>query len=80
MELSSKDWKNIFYLIVIFGIWLFGFYLGRTTIKVDKPDPDIVYMPGDTIRDSIPKPIPFYVETPVDTADIIKQCVKDGFP
>lgn len=78
MELSRKDWKNIFYLIVIFGIWLFGFYLGRTIIKVDKPDPDIVYIPGDTIRDSIPKPIPFYVEAPVDTADIIKQCVKDG--
>lgn len=78
LNLTSKDWKTIFFIVVGLGIWLFGFYLGRTTIHVDKPDPDIIYMPGDTIRDSIPKPVPFYVEAPVDTANIIKQCVKDG--
>lgn len=78
IKLSKEAWKFVFYLILILGIWLLGFYFGRSTIHIEKPDPDIVYLPGDTVHDSIPKPVPMYVEVPADTADIIKQCVKDG--
>lgn len=38
----------------------------------------IVYVEGETITDSIPYPVPKYEIKPVDTANIIMACVKDG--
>ena len=38
----------------------------------------IEYIKGDTIRETIIKPIPEFVQSPIDTVDIIKQCIKDG--
>jgi hypothetical protein len=75
----SKDaWKVLFYLVVAFGIWLLGFYLGRKTIKIPQPGVEIVYDTLPPIHDSIPYPKPVTVLRPIDTANIIKQCVKDG--
>lgn len=76
--LHSKKYQLIFVgvSVIIFG--LFGFYLGRKTIKEPKPRTEIVYIKGETIIDSIPYPVPKYVVKPSDTADIIMACVRDG--
>lgn len=68
----------IFTLIIIallFGVA--GFFIGRSTID-NKPKVIVKYIKGETIRDSIPYPQPYYVEKPVDTFNIIKRCVKDS--
>ena len=78
MDDENKKWKILFWLVVAFGIWVFGFYLGRKTIKIPKPDVEIVYDTLPPIHDSIPYPKPVSVTKPIDTANIIKQCVKDG--
>lgn len=62
--------------VVLFG--LLGFFLGRKTVKEPEPRTEIVYVPGDTIIDSIPYPEPYEVVKPADTADIIRKCVRDG--
>lgn len=76
--MDKNKWRIVFYLVVAFGIWLFGFYLGRKTIKTPAPGVDIVYDTLPPIHDSIPYPNPVAVVKPADTANIIKQCVKDG--
>jgi len=62
-------------IALLFGV--VGFFFGRSTIKTETKT-EIVYIKGETIRDSIPYPQPYYVEKPVDTFNIIKQCVKDS--
>ena len=78
MENEGKKWKILFWIVVAVGIWLFGFYLGRKTIKTPKPETEIIYDTLPPIHDSIPYPKPITVTRPIDTANIIKQCVKDG--
>lgn len=73
--------KKLQIICVVIGILLFGalgFYLGRKTIATDKPRTEVVYIKGEKITDSIPYPVPYEVVKPADTADIIRQCVKDG--
>lgn len=76
--MTEKEWKYLFQAIVILGIGLLCFYLGRKTIK--EPTPKVVteYIKGDTIRDTIETLKPYKVVEPVDTLNIIKQCIKDG--
>ena len=70
-------WKIILHIIVIIGIFLSGFFTGRHTIK-EKEITKIEYIKGDTITNIIYEPIPEYIETPIDTINIIKQCIADG--
>lgn len=58
-------------------LFLSGIYIGKKNVKVIEK---IVteYVPGEPVHDSIPYPVPYYVVEPVDTANLIAQCVKDG--
>lgn len=75
---TEKRMQIICIVITMITFGIFGFYLGRKTIDIEKPRTEIVYVKGDKITDSIPYPVPFEVVKPADTADIIRQCVKDG--
>ena len=79
LKFFNEKWIQISCVIiglVVFSI--FGFYLGRKTIKTNSPKTEITYVKGNKITDSIPYPVPYEVVKPADTADIIRQCVKDG--
>ena len=75
--MTTNDWKTIFKVIVILGIALFGFYLGRKTAPT-KIKTKIIYKPGEKVEVTVEKPVPYEVSVPADTADIIRACVKDG--
>jgi hypothetical protein len=73
-----NKWKIAAYIVAIIGILLLGFYLGRTTIKNNIPETIVKYTKGEKITDSIPYPVPVNTIRPIDTANIIMQCVKNG--
>ena len=75
--MTEKKWKILFHIIVIIILFIGGLLLGRCTKKVQEKT-KIEYIKGDTVREIIIKPVPELVQTPVDTVDIIKQCIKDG--
>jgi hypothetical protein len=60
---------------LLFGV---GFYIGRKTVKIPKPDVEIVYEPGEPIIQEVPKPVPYKVVEPADTLNIIKECIANG--
>ena len=77
--MSNNQKKTL--IVFVISILLFGalgFYLGRKTIDNGTPKTEVTYIKGERITDSIPYPDPYYVSKPIDTANIIKQCVKDG--
>ena len=76
--MNTNIWKIVAYTLIVIGFILFGFYIGRSSVEVKPPTTIIKYIKGDTIQDSIPYPEPYEVYKPIDTANIIKQCVKDG--
>ena len=75
MKKEINWWKFTVYVIGILLLLFIGFLLGRKTIK--QPEPDIIYLPGDTITIAPDNP-PTPVKEEVDTANIIKNCVKNG--
>ena len=76
--MDEKKWKIIAYALAIIGFILLGFYLGRTSVDKKHPETIVKYIKGEKIKDSIPFPVPYEIVKPIDTANIIKQCVKDG--
>lgn len=75
---TEKKVQIICCIIGVIALMGLSFYLGRKTSKVGKPHTEIVYVKGDKITDSIPYPVPYEVVRPADTADIIRQCIKNG--
>ena len=75
--MNEKIINTILSLLIILGLFGVGFYLGRKTIKTDTK---IVteYIKSDTIRDTLYYPQPIKIIEPIDTLNIIKQCIKDG--
>ena len=73
---SVNWWKVAIYLIAIIALFLGGFFLGRKTIK--QPEPDIIYIPGDTVKVNVPYPEPVYIKKPIDTLDVIADCINSG--
>lgn len=74
------DKKTIKLIAVIAGIifaLLLGIYIGKKTAPV-KTITKTEYIQGETIRDSIPYPVPYKVTVPADTLKILQQCIKDG--
>lgn len=69
-------WKLISITIVILILCLCAFFIGRRTIQA-KPS-ETIYIKGDTVRVEVVKPEIVYEKIPVDTLDIIKECIKSG--
>ena len=68
----------IYFIISILICGALGFCIGRRTIDIGTPKTEVKYVKGEKITDSIPYPQPVEVIKPIDTANIIKQCVKNG--
>lgn len=77
MEKSINWWKIALCALVVLLLMGTSFYLGRRTTK-EKVVTKIEYIKGGTIRDTVNIIKPVNIISPVDTIDIIKQCVKDG--
>ena len=77
METNKTNWwKVAFYIIIALGLLAGGFFIGRKTIKPQKPS--VIYIPGDTVKVSVPKPVPVYVNMPVDSLDVLMACIESG--
>ena len=78
-DMEQTNWWKIA-LIAVIAVILFGsgFYIGR------KKDPDVVvkrdttYVQLPPIHDSIPKPVPYAVVEPIDTANVIMDAIREG--
>ena len=75
LEFLKKHWIEILVCLIML---IAGFFLGRKTIKVVKPGVTVEYVQGTPIHDTTTITKPVYVKAPVDTANLIAQCVKDG--
>lgn len=75
---EALKWKLICCSIVAVVLLAIGFFIGRKTVKIPKPETITEYITLPPIHDSIPYPKPVYVESPIDTAKIIQQCIADG--
>ena len=77
-ENSKINWWKIGSIIVIILLLFgFGFYVGRKTIKKPVVQPP-VYIELPPIHDTIYKPKPYNVIEPVDSLDVLKQCIASG--
>ena len=77
-EDRDVKWIVVMAIFAVAAIWFTGFFVGRKTVKDPKPKVVTEYVKGETVHDTIVKPKPYAVKVPVDTADIIRQCVRDG--
>jgi hypothetical protein len=79
MVIEQKyKWQLIFVTVLLVGVGLLCFFLGRSTVKNQKPEVIVEYVQGPTIHDTIKYPQPYAVIKPVDTLGIIQQCIRDG--
>lgn len=76
--MNETKWKILFYVTVIIGLLIFGFFLGRKTIDEPETKTEIQYLPGEVIRDTCFVEKPVSIVKPIDTLGIIQQCIKDG--
>lgn len=81
LRMSDKStinwWKVIFIAAIAIGIFVWGFAMGRKTVKPTPPGPP-TYSPGDTVTVQVPYPVPVAVNKPIDTANVILACIKNG--
>ena len=75
-EKKINWWKVALIALVVAGVGVGCFFLGRKTVTVGPPS--VIYMPGDTISVDVPYPVPVQVVKPIDTANVIKACIKSG--
>jgi len=78
MAEKKFNWRPIVIGLLALLLAGIGFFVGRKTVKIPSPNEVIKYIELPPIHDSIPKPVPYFVTEPVDTLDIIKQCIADG--
>ena len=79
-ELIEKKlkWKIVCWAIVVAALIGVGFFIGRKTVKIPKPETIIEYVTLPPIHDTVTCPKPVYVSKPIDTLNIIQQCIADG--
>ena len=77
--MEKKNWWKIAVIIIAaLGLFWLGFYLGK------KRDPEVIvkteikYEQLPPVHDTLYKPKPYKVKEPVDTLNVIMQCIKDG--
>ena len=75
---KKKIRKIIGTVVLVAGLLGIGFFTGRKTVIIPDNDPDIIYIPGDTITVQYPEPEPVLIKVPADTAKIIEACIKSG--
>ena len=75
--MEKKTQNLIIAIVALVLMFLLGIYVGKKTTPI-KTVTKVEYVEAEPIHDSIDKPVPFYIKTPVDTANLIAQCVKDG--
>jgi hypothetical protein len=75
--LTVKQWKLLFHVFSILLLFFIGFFTGRNTIKT-KETIKTEYIKGDTITNTIFEPKPEYIEKPIDTLNVIKDCINNG--
>jgi hypothetical protein len=75
---TERTWKILFHIIMILLFLTLGFFGGRKTLVQKEPEIITQYLPGETIIDSFYIKVPYKVIEPVDTLNLIKQCIKDG--
>lgn len=80
MEESKKEMtrKVLTRVAIVLAILAIGFFAGRKTIKHDTGEPQVIYLPGEPVEVEVDKPVPVYIVKPVDTANVIVNCVKSG--
>lgn len=74
---KKKIWLIIGIVIGCALLFIGGIYVGKKTVPV-KVITKTKYLPGEPIHDVIDNPVPVYIAKPIDTANLIKQCVADG--
>lgn len=75
-EKKINWWKVALFALIIAGVGVGCFFIGRKTIKIDPPG--VIYVPGDTVSVDVPYPVPIQVNKPIDTANVIRACIKSG--
>ena len=70
-------WKLSFNILIVIILLTIGFFIGRKTINTE-PTIKTEYIKGDIITNTLYEPVPYKVVEPVDTLNIIKQCINDG--
>lgn len=70
--------KYTFYLLIFGLVFFSGFYVGRKTLKVPKPETVIEYVEAEPVHDTLKVPMPVKVSVPADTLDIIRYCINSG--
>ena len=77
-EKKNMNWKEIVgYVAIIIILLLIGFFVGRKTTE-GKVTVETKYMTLPPIHDTVPYPYLVEVNKPIDTANIIQDCVKKG--
>lgn len=74
---KQKLLKIIGIILGVAIIFIGGIYVGKKTTPI-KTVTITKYEKGETIHDSIDKPVPVYIKQTIDTGKFIAQCVKDG--
>jgi len=75
---QKEKWQLIFVSVVLIGVGILCFFLGRSTIKIPSEKIKVEYVQGPTMHDTIKFPQPYIIERPIDTLDIIQKCIRDG--
>ena len=75
---KTNWWKIAVIVIAALALFWGGFFLGRSRMPEKITNTIIKYVEMPPIRDSIPYPVPYKVVEPVDTADVIKECIEKG--
>lgn len=78
MEKKINWWKITVIFLVLLAFATGGFFLGRSFSNIEYIPGPIKYLPGNPIHDTIKIDKPVKIKEPVDTANIIAQCVCDG--
>jgi hypothetical protein len=75
--MTITHWKWLFNITIILVLLTTGFFIGRKTVNT-KTEIVTEYIKGETITDTVYYPKPYKVVEPIDTLNLLQQCIKDG--
>ena len=74
--MSDRVKKVLKYVLPVLALLAIGFFAGRLTVK-EHTKTVVKYIRGDTVIGNVDIPRPQKEIPPIDTANIIKQCIKE---